>query len=85
MTTYYEEKFDGKFWQDQRQRVIDRDGSCVVCKDEDANTVHHIIEQRSFDSEENAHDMDNLLLCCHQCHWVLEDMEVEEQRKLLPS
>jgi 5-methylcytosine-specific restriction endonuclease McrA len=86
MTTYYENRLTGKYWQDQRQAVLNRDGGCVKCGNDDAKTVHHIIPCREFDSEEAAHDLTNLLTVCpHSCHWEIEDMSVEEQKEFLPN
>lgn len=82
---YYDSRFDGKFYQEQREEIKDRDGECVICGNEDANTVHHIIPRSEFEKAENAHDEENLLLVCKTpCHWDLEEMSVEEQQEFIP-
>jgi hypothetical protein len=79
--TFYENKKGGQYYQEQREKVIERDGGCVACGDHSANTVHHIIPRRKFESKFNAHALDNLVLVCKEsCHWKLENMDIETQQ-----
>lgn len=81
MAKYRETQFAGKLFQDQREKVIERDESCVVCGNEDAKTVHHIVPRSEFETGEEAHALNNLVLVCNTpCHWELEDLEPEQQR-----
>ena len=53
-------------WKRTRQRVIDRDGSCVICGAIDDLHADHIIP-RSMSSEEDVYNMDNLQTLCRSC------------------
>ena len=54
-------------WKRTRQRVIDRDGSCVICGAVDDLHADHIIP-RSMSSEEEVYNMDNLQTLCRRCN-----------------
>ena len=54
-------------WKKTRQRVIDRDGSCVMCGAVDDLHADHIVP-RSMSSEEDVFNMDNLQTLCRRCN-----------------
>jgi 5-methylcytosine-specific restriction endonuclease McrA len=54
-------------WKKTRQRVIDRDGSCVMCGAMDDLHADHIMP-RSMISEEEVYDMENLQTLCRRCN-----------------
>lgn len=39
-------------------------GKCEICKKK-ANVIHHIDESKT------NHNLDNLIVLCHSCHWVI--------------
>lgn len=68
----------GPLWRDRRWEAIVRDNfecqDCGLTMDEcrdEYNTglhVHHIEPYRTFDSDEEAHRLDNLVTLCPPCH-----------------
>ena len=86
MTTHYEEKSFCKLWNENREKVIKRDGGCVKCGNPNAKCVHHIVPAREFDDPAKEHALSNLVTVCqHSCHWELESMDTLKQRKYHPN
>jgi len=59
-------------WRKLRQRIIERDGCCVMCGLERSLHVHHINEDRTLNS------YCNLVTLCKYCHRAVH------KTKLLP-
>ncbi len=61
-------------YRENREKVVKRDGACVVCGDCDID-VHHITPLKCFPDnglEEEAHDVDNMVCLCREHHNQLE-------------
>jgi 5-methylcytosine-specific restriction endonuclease McrA len=75
---------DGRLWQKRREQVMERDNrECQECGMSEQKhfeeygcslDAHHIVPARTFDSDEAAHELDNLMALCKVCH-----VEVEQQ------
>jgi len=71
----------GHLWPEYRDKVMSRDEVCQRCgtevvggsTNEDDATVHHITPVDSFDTYEEAHHMENLVLLCRSCHGKVEN------------
>lgn len=71
----------GRFWQVQRRKALERDRRCQGCgisrrhyqefRGHDLD-VHHIVPEKAFDSAIDAHDLENLISLCKDCHGRLE-------------
>lgn len=76
----------GTDWEEVREEVIDRDKHCVLCGNEDANVVHHIIPRKEFDYDGTENQVENCVLVCRGgCHWDLEPLSREEQLNKIES
>lgn len=72
----------GYAWEQIREQAIQRDSeNCQICgksreesKKENSRdlSVHHIEPLREFNEIENAHDMENLITVCVECHPKVE-------------
>jgi len=59
----------GKSWPRVRVRVLERDGhQCQECGAFEPLVVHHIVEYRTFENAQDAHELDNLVTLCRACH-----------------
>lgn len=66
----------GAEWATARRRALDRDDVCRHCAHDGSEyrlEVHHVIPVREFlDSDDasltDAHDLENLVVLCKQCH-----------------
>lgn len=68
----------GPLWPDRRLEALSRDSwqcqSCGIgqaeCREKHATGlhVHHKTPYRKFDSDEEAHQLDNLMVLCPPCH-----------------
>lgn len=71
-------------WKDIRDDIIERENNkCFLCSiPEDWNKciskrgleVHHIEPYKNFDSDEEAHQMNNLIALCSFCHRRIENI-----------
>lgn len=76
------DNYYGQSWSRQRKRALVRDDfQCVICGiDNDMHRevvgisldVHHRVPFRSFDSHEEANNLDNLMSVCRDCHQNIE-------------
>lgn len=67
----------GEEWGGKRKAVLERDGECQVCgEDEGLLDVHHIVSVHKFDGPQQANSMDNLILLCRSCHMKVEHGEL---------
>lgn len=72
----------GVYWQKQRHRAIERDDhecqKCGITRKEHREvygrdlSVHHKQPSATFDTEEEAHTLDNLTTLCARCHRLVE-------------
>jgi len=54
-----------------RESVLNRDGhSCIMCKNTEGITVHHIFERKLF--EDGGYYLNNGATLCSDCHWRAE-------------
>lgn len=75
----------GPGWTDARRRARKRDKVCQHCGHDGSERildVHHIIPVRRFREAEDvplsaAHDLENLVLLCRQCHAHAEHGDIE--------
>lgn len=83
----------GSGWSVMREKIEERDEVCRHCGHDGSERrleVHHIVPVRIFRrtpdlSVENAHDEENLVLLCNQCHGKADHgrIEFEEPIELL--
>lgn len=83
-----ESKFRGRYWRVQRRKAIERDRnrcqSCGVSRPHYQEfrgydlDVHHITPEDEFDSQLDAHALENLITLCKTCHSECEGMGIEE-------
>jgi len=76
-------------WDKIREKVVERDGyECQICgcnnerhqKEYDHSLeVHHIQPARTFDDQEEAHDLSNLMTLCRVCHMKWEGIPLRPQ------
>lgn len=75
----------GENWEEQREKVRERDGySCVRCGVDESEMdreldVHHITPIREFDGSEEANRLENLVALCRPCHMNVESWGVKPQ------
>lgn len=72
------ERVKGSEWHQKRAEVLDRaDGSCQMCGQDNEShieqygrelAVHHVNPVRSFETARDAHDNNEFLALCVQCH-----------------
>lgn len=76
----------GKLWESISQEIVDCDGKCLSCGKTNTQhlsdtgrrlDVHHVKPLREYDEAENAHDIDNLVSLCRQCHNAIESGKKE--------
>jgi 5-methylcytosine-specific restriction endonuclease McrA len=77
----------GPKWPKRRRQALNRDGwECQRCglaneahrSEYECNLhVHHIRPFRTFDSKSEAHELDNLLTLCAECHRRLEGLPID--------
>lgn len=78
-------RYSGR-WLAARRQVRNRDGNeCQLCGqsgDADGRVpdVHHIVPVRSFETEDDAHEPDNLVQLCRSCHAQMEQLAPARQR-----
>lgn len=60
--------YSGERWKQARRQALSRDRVCQDCGTDESLHVHHIRPVRSFDSQEDAHTLDNLVVLCSSCH-----------------
>lgn len=61
--------YSGEKWLQARRAALARDGQrCQDCGTQDNLHVHHITPVREFDSPDDAHYLDNLVVLCRHCH-----------------
>lgn len=66
-------RYTGEAWETARRKAFDRDDSrCQSCGRRDELHAHHVRPVRSFDTPEDAHFVDNLVVLCKQCHGIWE-------------
>lgn len=76
-------RFYGPNWQDQRQKVLERDGNeCILCGATENLHVHHKTPIDRFDRDTPgwynlANDTSNLVTLCGSCHKTVH-LNVEE-------
>jgi hypothetical protein len=63
------------------------DNECQLCGRSDDGEgrvpdVHHIEPVRSFETEDAAHEPDNLIQLCRSCHVQMEQLKPERQRAI---
>lgn len=84
-------KYYGDGWQKFRQLIYSKNnGVCQICgKSEEKNgrelSVHHYKRVSSFENIEDAHTEENATLLCRNCHQKVENLPVEEQKRLVRS
>lgn len=84
-TGYY-----GENWIEMRNKTRERDDyKCVMCgKGEDEigrmPSVHHIKPIGEFDEPEDSNYLDNLVSLCIKHHNMLEKLDADEQKDMLP-
>lgn len=83
----------GETWGEQRLSRLQEDKyQCAICEisqqkhrmeNETGLHVHHIVPYRKFDDDEEAHDLQNLVTLCVDCHKSMEPRTPEEQKEIL--
>jgi len=69
-----DKKLKNKLWKEVRQRVIDRDGGCILCgkglysKTKKGLNVHHLLEKEFKIFRHLQFDERNLITVCSRCH-----------------
>lgn len=61
-------KYSGERWQQARKAALARDRVCQDCGTTDSLHVHHIRKVRTFEDYDDAHDLNNLVVLCQDCH-----------------
>jgi len=65
--------YTGEKWRNIRSAAMARDDRrCQSCGRRDRLHAHHITPVREFDSEADAHYLDNLVILCKRCHKIWE-------------
>ena len=70
--------YRGRSWLTQRALAVTRDnGTCQACGkiEGDSIPVHHIRPYRTFETEQEANDLENLICLCQSCHMKREYAE----------
>jgi len=77
------QNYRGKYWNQTREKVLERDGhKCVVCGKEENLQVHHKIPVSEFDSYKEANKLSNLITLCSS-HHVKADRVYQSQGVVL--
>lgn len=81
------ETWYGESWEGQREKAIERDNhECRACglsekthreRFEQSLHVHHIKPFRTFESHEQANELDNLITLCRPCHFDYEGLPID--------
>lgn len=68
-------------WIRIRDEVRRRDGCCVLCwlngKYSKGNHVHHIIERKTDNSDDNVYNAGKCVFLCEDCHKLVHKTESE--------
>lgn len=83
----------GETWGHYRLKGLERDSyqcqKCGISQQEHRREyekglhVHHLTPFREFEDEEKAHQLDNLITLCKECHREVEPLDRAEQASLL--
>lgn len=71
----------GPTWHERRREALEAaDWTCEECgihyiecnREHGPLHVHHVVPYKEFDSDEEAHRLENLTVLCPPCHWEAE-------------